>query len=186
MKFIASVKRLLFHFISNVLMFRKVTNGGGCIYPPAYFHGSGISFGKNVNIGRSCRIETFATSEYPNPVIDIQDNVNINWYCHIGAINKIQIGKNVLIGSFVMIIDHSHGDNLDLNCNPQSRPLVSDGPIIIEENCWIGEKCSILPNVRIGRNSVIGANSVVTKDIPPYSIAVGCPAKVIKTIGNEC
>jgi acetyltransferase-like isoleucine patch superfamily enzyme len=53
-------------------------------------------------------------------------------------------------------------------------------PIIIEDNVWIGESVSILPGVRIGRGSVIGSNSVVTRSVPAYSIAAGCPAKTIK------
>ena len=62
------------------------------------------------------------------------------------------------------------------------RRLHSKGPIIIEDNVWIGENACILENVRIGKCSIIGANAVVTHDIPPYSVAVGVPAKVIKTI----
>ena len=62
------------------------------------------------------------------------------------------------------------------------RPLHSKGPIIIEDNVWVGENVCILENVRIGKCSIIGANAVVTHDIPPYSIAVGVPAKVIKKI----
>lgn len=54
--------------------------------------------------------------------------------------------------------------------------------IIIEDNVWIGERCTILKGVRIGQGSVIGCNSVVTKSVPPYSIAVGNPAKVVKYV----
>jgi acetyltransferase-like isoleucine patch superfamily enzyme len=53
------------------------------------------------------------------------------------------------------------------------------GRIVIEDNCWIGSNVTITKDVTIGKESVIGANSVVTHDIPEYSIAVGCPAKVI-------
>ena len=52
--------------------------------------------------------------------------------------------------------------------------------ILIEENVWLGEHVSVLPNVTIGKSSIISTGSVVTKDIPPFSIAVGIPAKVIK------
>ena len=54
--------------------------------------------------------------------------------------------------------------------------------MIIGKNVWVGEKVTVLPGVHIGEGSIIGANSVVTHDIPPYSIAVGIPAKVIKTV----
>ncbi|MBL4677498.1 MAG: hypothetical protein JKY70_15040 [Mucilaginibacter sp.] len=58
-------------------------------------------------------------------------------------------------------------------------------PVIIEDNVWIGETVSVLPGVTIGKGSIIGASAVVTKNIPPYSIAVGNPAKVIKTYNFE-
>ena len=62
------------------------------------------------------------------------------------------------------------------------RKLLSKGPIYIGENSWIGENACIMPNVSIGKGCIIGANSVVTHNIPDYSVAVGCPAKVVKTI----
>ena len=89
----------------------------------------------------------------------------------------------VLLGRKVMVNDTSHGGFIreQLDIQPNLRPLCSKGPIVIEENVWIGEMVCILGNVHIGRGSVIGAGSVVTKDIPPYSLAVGCPAKIIKS-----
>lgn len=55
-------------------------------------------------------------------------------------------------------------------------------PIFIEDDCWIGGNVLILPGVRIGKGCTIGAGSTVTKDIPPYSVAVGSPCRVVKTI----
>ena len=62
----------------------------------------------------------------------------------------------------------------------EKRPLIDDKDVIIEEDVWIGDDAIILSGVTIGRGSVIAAGAVVTKSIPPYSIAGGCPAKVIK------
>lgn len=64
--------------------------------------------------------------------------------------------------------------------HPNVRPLYSKGPIVIGNNVWIGEKVAVLGGVKIGDGAIIGANAVVTHDVPPYSIAVGCPAKIIK------
>ena len=63
---------------------------------------------------------------------------------------------------------------------PIERPIVSKGKIIIGRNVWLGENVVVLGNVTIGEGAVIGANSVVCKDIPPYSISGGVPAKIIK------
>ena len=114
----------------------------------------------------------------------IGNNVGINDDCHLACIHSIEIGDNVLIASKVFISDHSHGKISldDLLLPPTERLLTSKGKIVIEPNVWIGEGVVILSGVRIGRGSVIGANSVVIKDIPPFSVAVGSPARVIKTI----
>lgn len=122
-----------------------------------------------------------------SPEIILGENVYLNYRCHIGVINKIIIGDNVLIGSNVLITDHSHGynDGRDTHIAPQNRMLYSKGPVIIEDNVWVCENVSILPGVTIGRNSIIGANSVVTKSIPPYCIASGNPAKVIREIPHD-
>ena len=119
-----------------------------------------------------------------DPEIKIGSNVSFGKYCHIGCINKIDIGDGVLFGSNVLLIDHNHGmnDYSDLDLAPNDRTLSSSGPIYVGRNVWIGEKVTILPGVSIGNNSVIGANSVVTKSIPANCIACGIPAKIVKQI----
>jgi len=113
------------------------------------------------------------------PKIVIGNNVIVNYDVHIGAITTIAIGNNVLIGSHVLITDHSHGrldaDEADLLA--VERPLYSKGPVIIEDNVWIGEGACILPGVSVGRNAVIGANSVVNQNIPAGWAVGGVPAK---------
>ena len=119
-----------------------------------------------------------------NPVIQIGNNVGFNTDCHIGCINYIEIGNDVLFASRVYISDHSHGnaDKLEISIPVNSRPLISKGKVVIQDNVWVGEGVCILPNVTIGKNSIIGANSVVTKDIPENSIVAGVPGKVIRSI----
>lgn len=118
------------------------------------------------------------------PEILIGNNVNINFDCHIGCVNKISIGNNVLIASKVFITDHGHGEIItsDLDNSPLDRKIISKGSVIIHDNVWIGQGVVILSNVNIGENSIIGANSVITKDIPPNSVVAGCPAKIIRVL----
>jgi lipopolysaccharide O-acetyltransferase len=135
-------------------------------------------------------LDAFPESKSNTTCIAIGSNVQINDYVHIAAISNITIGNNVLIASKVFITDHNHGeygmnnyhDSPDMM--PILRPLRSR-PVIIEDNVWIGETVSILPGVKIGQGSVIGAQSVVTKDIPPNSVAIGAPARVIKQYDFE-
>lgn len=162
--------------------------GENCsLHPSSYIKNAQyISIGDHFSAMWNLRIEawdTFAGEQF-QPEITIGNNVIVNSDIHIGAINKIVIGNNVLMASRIYISDHSHGDITAeaLQLAPAQRPLVSKGPVIIEDNVWIGEGVVILPNVTVGKNAVIGANAVVTKDVPANSVVAGIPAIVIKNL----
>lgn len=145
-----------------------------------------ISIKDNVYIDRNavlCAWDTHGDHRY-NPSISIGSNTCIGEYCHISAMDKIEIGENVLTGRWVTIVDNAHGSSkIDmLRIAPTQRPLYSKGPVIIEDNVWIGDKACIMAGVHIGIGAVIAANAVVTKDVAPYTVVGGIPAKVIKSV----
>lgn len=148
--------------------------------------GKYISIGNNCTIGNRTVLSAWEKhgKDYFNPEINIGDNVSIGSDCHITAINRIEIGNNVLTGKKITITDNSHGKTnlLSLSLSPSKRQLYSSGPVIIEDGVWIGDKVTILANVHIGKNAIIAANAVVTKDIPANCVAGGIPAKVLKII----
>lgn len=145
-----------------------------------------VSVGDNFTAFSGFRIECW--DEYHKmkytPEITIGNNVCFNFWCHIGAINKIEIKDNVLIGSNVLITDHDHGkfDEKNLQLPPNRRGLYSKGPVIINENVWIGENVAILSGVEVGIGCIIASNSVVTHSIPAYCLVAGVPAKIIKKL----
>jgi lipopolysaccharide O-acetyltransferase len=105
---------------------------------------------------------------------------------HIAAVRRVSIGDNVLMGSRILITDHNHGIyrgtfQTDPNVPPQLRTLGEEGVVSIGRNVWLGDGVVVLPNTIIGDGSLVGANSVVSGEIPKHSIAVGAPAKVIRT-----
>lgn len=102
-------------------------------------------------------------------LIDIGEDSYIGPYVCIAGPGHIKIGKNCLIASHTSIYANNHREN----------ELSREG-IVIQDKCWIGSGVRILDGVTIGKGSVIGAGAVVNKDIPPFSVAVGVPAKVIK------
>lgn len=143
-----------------------------------------IDLGDGLTTGVGCRLEAYSSDG--KPTLHFGRNVQINDYVHICAMECVSIGDNVLMAGHVYISDNSHGSYKgdENDCSPDVSPAKRSYPILpvtIEDNVWLGEGVVILPGVIIGRGSVIGANSVVTKSIPEYTIAVGQPAKGIKT-----
>ncbi len=145
-----------------------------------------IEIGENFSALERFRIEAWDhyLGQNFSPFIKIGDNVIFNTDIHIGCINSIIIGNNCLFASRIYITDHNHGDTSAdmLRFPPKDRPLVSKGPVVIEDNVWVGEGVAIMPGVTIGKNSIIAANAVVTKDVPADCVFGGVPGKVIKYI----
>lgn len=172
--------RLLFDLVRTKIFYRRAR----LIRSPFYIRGQKkIDLGLRLTTGVGVRIDAFNVGT--ERVICIGNDVQLNDYVHIAAIQNITIKNNVLIASRVFISDHNHGDfNREVDASvmlpPARRPL-SSKPVLIEESVWIGENVCILPGVTIGRNAIVGAGAVVTKDVPAWSLAVGNPAAVIKT-----
>lgn len=150
--------------------------------------GDGTAFGENVFLtawtSYNCIADGKTAKQTFTPHIVIGRNCHFGYNNHITATNNITIGNNILTGKWVTITDNSHGEITieEMDLDPLKRPIFSKGSVTIGNNVWIGDKATILPNVTIGDGAVIAANSVVTKDIPPYSVAAGNPAKIIKTL----
>lgn len=145
-----------------------------------------MEIGDNFSALERFRIEAWDKYGEHNftPSIKIGNNVVFNTDVHIGCINSIQIGDNCLFASKIYITDHYHGEPTVqmLKLIPKDRPLISKGPVIIENNVWVGEGVAIMPNVTIGENSIVATNAVVTKDVPPNCVVAGVPAKIIKYV----
>lgn len=127
--------------------------------------------------GENCVVEQplFCTYGYNTTV---GDNFFLNVNCKLMDSGKITIGNNVFIAPNVCIITEEHA----MDVAQRLAGLEYTHPVNIGDNVWICAGAIILPGVTIGANSVIGAGSVVTKDIPPDSLAVGNPCKVIRTL----
>lgn len=133
----------------------------------------GISIGDKVLIGRNSLIKTRSGS------IQIKDNANIGSNCQVGSTSSVVIGRYCLLASGCYIGGMQHGfDRSDVPIVQQALNI--KGGIRIEDDVWLGVNVVVNDGITIGQGSIIGAGSIVTKDIPPYSIAVGAPARVIK------
>jgi galactoside O-acetyltransferase len=149
---------------------------------------------KNCTIGTNCEFNSLNNIEFGEPIwvgknsyfdadggfIKVGNRTAFNMNVHINASigGKIIIGNNCLIGPNVVFRTSSHKfDRLDIPIWQQGHTI---GNILIEDDVWVASNVVILGNVRIGKGAIIGAGAVVTKDIPPYAIAFGVPAKVTK------
>jgi acetyltransferase-like isoleucine patch superfamily enzyme len=110
--------------------------------------------------------------------IEVDANTTIGSFTSVSSFSKIKIGKDCLIASHCSIYAQNHVF-ADPTIAIRKQRYTLEG-IIIEDDCWLGSGVRVLDGVTIGKGSVIGAGAVVTRDIPPYSIAVGVPAKVIR------
>lgn len=130
----------------------------------AYFRMLGLKIGSDTSIAMHCFIS--------GPKITIGNNTVINRFTYLDGRVPMYIGNNVNISHYVLIHTLTH--------DPQSRDFVCvEGPVAIMDNAWIGARAMILPGVTIGEGAVVAAGAIVTKDVAPYSIVAGAPARKI-------
>jgi uncharacterized protein (TIRG00374 family) len=135
---------------------------------------SSITIGDEVLLSRGTIVKT------RNGSIHIGDYANIGSNCRFASTSSITLGRHVLFANdcAIGLINH-RSDLLDVPIMYQG--FIDRGGVVIEDDVWLGAGVIVLDGVRIGKGSIIGALSLVTQDIPPYSIAVGIPAKVIRS-----
>jgi maltose O-acetyltransferase len=136
-------------------------------------HGT-ITIGDRVRLdGTTVRLELVCWS---GGSLTIGDGTYINYGTNISATTRVEIGKNCAIGQYSIIMDNDYH-------NPEDHQAAGkSGPITIEDDVWIGARSIILRGAHIGRGAVIGANSLVNGNIPPHTLAVGSPARVVRQL----
>lgn len=133
------------------------------------------------SLGKNSVIEDFSV------VNNFVGAVNIGDYTRVGlsnvVIGPVEIGNHVNIAQGVIM------SGLDHNFEDVSRRIdeqgVSTSPIIIEDNVWVGSNVVITKGVRLGSHSVVAAGSVVNRDVPPFSVVAGAPARIVKHFDSE-
>ena len=149
---------------------------------PVYIRGKqGMTFGPGFTTGYRCRFEMFGKGK----TLQIGKNCKLGDYVHITASESVTIGDDCLFASHIFISDTNHGTlQDDPTTAPDSRPLTTQ-PVCIGSKVWLGENVAVLPGAKIGDGCVIGAHAVVKGEIPPYTMAVGSPAKPVKRYNFE-
>lgn len=162
-----------------VVRFARFGSGSTIAFPARFFGNYSICIGREVTIWHNSRIEARRAQVGVTRIL-IGDRTIIHPYAHIGAVDRVSIGDDCLFASGVYITDHDHNMNDPDNVAARNGRDWVSAPVVIGDKVWIGEKACVLKGVTIGRCSIIGAGSVVTRSVPPYSIAAGVPARVIR------
>ncbi len=138
----------------------------------------GVFLGDNVSIGRFSVIECTGAITHLGRGFHIGANSNLGDYNFVGAAGGVRIGANVLIGQNVRFHSENHlFSRTDLPIKAQG---VSHQGILVEDDVWLGAGVTLLDGVRVGQGAVVAAGSVVTKDVPPFAVAGGAPAQVLR------
>lgn len=158
--------------------FDKTLNLLNKIFIVPFLKCSFCKHGKKITIGRS--VKFFGIKN-----IELGNKVSIGYGCLFMCTKaKISVGSNVMFGPKVTIITGGHiYDRIGTfmcDVKKTSEDIGYDKDVVFEGDNWIGSNTTILKGVHVGRGAVIGAGSVVTKDVPPYSVVGGVPAKIIK------
>ena len=114
----------------------------------------------------------------PNGGIIFGKRVSVNRNLTVYCASRVEVEDDVLMGSGILITDNDHGT--DPTAPDYRRQPLLTKPVKIGRGCWIGERAIILSGVEIGEHSIVAAGAIVKGSIPPYSIAAGVPARVIK------
>lgn len=126
--------------------------------------------GQRVNVEKGANF-------YTGWEIELGDDSSLGIDCMIPY--DLKVGADVMMGPYVVIVGDSHQfSQTDIPMRLQE--IKEYPPVRIEDDVWIGARAIILPGLKIGKGAIIGAGSVVTKDIPPYAICAGNPAKIIR------
>ncbi|MHB8959828.1 MAG: acyltransferase [Candidatus Limnocylindrales bacterium] len=137
----------------------------------------GMHLGRNVTLGRGAALVCTGVIARPGVGISIGDRSAIGDHSYLGGQGGIAIGSDVLFGPRVHVFSENH-EFADIDQVIRTQGEIR-APVTIEDDCWIGAGSTILGGVRIGHGVVVGAGTVVTRDVPPYAVAVGVPARVV-------
>ena len=171
------IRNAIYNKLAYILSGRKISLDWRDI---KVIHPEAIHIGNNFSAGRGLWLE----SVNGHGCLTIGNNVNMSDYVHIGAYTSVHIGDGVLLGSRVLISDHSHGSSprhhgFDFTVPPNQRPITSKGPVVIGLRVWLGDGVCVLSGVNVGDEAIVGANSIIVCDVPARTVWAGVPARQV-------
>jgi len=153
---------------------------GSVIIPPARVQSpANIRIGRGVVLHEHVWLCVVPQPGIDPPVLEIGDGTSVNRFVKIVCAGRVSVGADCLVGDHVFIADtHYRFDDPTLPIARQ--PLAAPLPVTIGYGCHIGVRSMIAPGVTIGDNAYVGAGAVVTEDVPPRTVVVGHPARIVR------
>jgi acetyltransferase-like isoleucine patch superfamily enzyme len=137
------------------------------------WHPENVALGDNVYVGHGAMLKAY----YKNRLV-IGDDTWIGQGVFFHAAGGITIGRSVGVGPFVKILTSYH-DEAGRDVPILAAPLTF-APVVVEDDCDLGVGAILLPGITVGRGVQVGAGAVVTRDVPPYAVVAGNPARVLR------
>jgi acetyltransferase-like isoleucine patch superfamily enzyme len=148
-----------------------------CVIDAKGVDNNGIDIGDNVFIGRNTIVYC------KNGNIRLEKGVNISANCTVFSSNDLTIREGTLVGGYSYLLSGGEYDIDDKATEfADQSGMLTKGPLVIGRNCWLGARVTVLDSGNVGEHCVIGAGALVTKEIPANSLAMGVPARVVKSI----
>lgn len=171
----------LFSLVLNFVYTKFVLRGAFLVRRPAHIRVMGeVVLGSGFMASPGLIMDVLAK----DAVLRIGKNVKLNQRVHLAVMEKVEIGDDCLLGSNILITDHSHGHYSGEGQSspftpPNERPL-DISPVVIGDRVWIGDNVVVLHGSSVGSGTIVGANSIVKGALPDNVIAAGAPARPIK------
>jgi len=150
-----------------------------------------VKLGENVKLAKFINLYGCSIGDHTKigTFVEVQKNARIGKYCkiqsHTFICEGVTVEDDVFIGHGVTFVNDKYPRATNGNGDLQSEADWKVAPTIVKKGASIGSGATILCNVTIGEQAIIGSGSVVTRDVPPYTIVAGNPAKIIRRINNE-
>jgi acetyltransferase-like isoleucine patch superfamily enzyme len=170
-------RNVTFRHMKKIVLGSRVVIDDNCVIDAKGVGNRGITLGDDVFVGRNTIVYCKGGD------IQLHRGVSLSSNCTLFSSNSLTIEEDTVVGGYSYLLSGGEYDYRDPTPFAEQDGKRTKGPLVIGRNCWIGAHVTVLDAASVGAHSVIGAGAVVTHPVPADSLAVGVPARVVRSIG---